>query len=226
MACMRVPGYRAGKAVALAVALLFQALFGKAAELPKKPEGPTETEATMTQKECTLEELAGLGDFQVSLSGDTVDTCLSRQPCLYYEWHYGIKAGDDWKSRSTGYARETEPQLTTPKGVVTVSHRKWRLFLRPSWHKTYSAAEAAEAPDIVRERILEEKCPITVEEFVLLPGQTYHARIATESYHLPPRPPAFKPVQRTNTVIWISDQPFQDGKPTVPITPVYKHWRY
>lgn len=180
----------------------------------------------MTVKEHTLEDLAVAGDISITLSGETLDTYLSRQPCLYVEWHYGVKNGDDWEWRSTGYAHETELKVITAKGSLAVSHRKCRLFLSPSWKKTYLASQAAEAPDVVRDSLQTQTQPVTVEEFVLLPGRTYYARTASETYHLPPRPPSFKPIERTNTVLWISDQPFQDGKPQVPITPVFKHWRY
>lgn len=191
-----------------------------------RPETDLKEDAEMATAPLALEDLAGLTEFPITLSGETLETYLSKKPCLYFEWHFGVKIDGDWDWFSTGYHHETDLVIETPKGPVEVSWRKCRLFLNPSWTKTVAPGNASEAPEVVREKLAEEKKPITIEEYALLPGKTYFARLDTESYHLPPRPPDMKPQRRTNTVIWISDQPFRDGKPVSLITPTFKSWSY
>lgn len=171
----------------------------------------------------SLKDIPSEKSFAVSIRGDGKSAFLSQKKCVYFEWAYGIKKGADWQMFSLGFHSQDDVWIETPHGDFLLHYGEMRLHLKPSYTKTYTPAQASEAPEAVREMIQSEKKPIVVEEYCLEPLKTYfyHAQIEIESYYLPPPSPGAEPTRHTNTVLAISDAPFVDGKTVTPLTPSY-----
>lgn len=171
---------------------------------------------------ASLKDLPFEKSFEVSTRGDGKPAFLSQKKCVYFEWAYGIKNGAEWQMFSLGGHTQEDVLIETPHGDFLLRHGEMRLHLKPSYTKTYSLAQIAEAPEMVRDMIESEKKSIVVEEYCLEPFKTYHAQIEKESYYLPPPSPGAAPTRHVNTVLAISDEPFVDGKTQAPLTPSYE----
>lgn len=167
-----------------------------------------------------LESLKPLGEFAVTLSGQSIPSFPSEQPCLYGEWAVGTKRGDEWVERFATQHSGTPLRVVTPQGPIELRHGHVRLYVAPSAARQYNKANATTAPEIVRE-LLAEHAALTLEEVVLTGGTTYYARVDAESYLLPPTGPDEPPVRRQNLVLSISDRPFKNGKPQRPLAPSF-----
>ena len=112
-----------------------------------------------------------------------------------------------------------------PQGKLTLPPRDC-TYLGPTFERTWTKKDQAKAPDVVKEKLVEEPA-ITAVEHCLEPGKTYYARLHVDTYHLPPLPGEREPSKCRNPLLWISDQPFgEDGKPKLPLTPAYQGWSY
>lgn len=167
-----------------------------------------------------LQTLKELGEFTVTLSGQTFPSYPSQQPCLYGEWTVGKKSGDDWAERVATRHAGDSLHITTPKGAIDLRHGQVRLYVGGSNLRTYTRAAAATAPEFVRD-LLADHAELTLEEVVLKAGTTYHARVSSESYWLPPSSSNGEPRRQQNLVLSISDLPFKDGKPQRPLAPSF-----
>jgi len=198
-----------------ALALLFAAA---AAANPPEP--------AVDKPEATLESLEQAGTLEVKLQGEKLETFLSKKACVYFEWTYGVKVKDQWQTRWTGFHSEASLVVQTPKGQLTLRTNQLRPYLAPSFEKTWTRKDKASAPEVVKEKLAEEKA-ITAAEYCLEAGRTYYARVHVDTYRKPPRPGEGKPSEGKNPVLWISDQPFgEDGKPKALLTPAYQGWSY
>jgi len=173
----------------------------------------------------SMDELKSLGVFTVTLNGETREAYLSKKKVLYFEWHYGEKGKKGWVSYCTGYRSEESLQIVTPKGTLELPVSRIRPYLSPSYSVKYATKTIKEAPAAVQDYFRETAKPVTVEEYCLEPGKTYHAKVSTESYFLPPGEDG-NPVERHNDVLMLSDSPFRDGVPGGEITPGYRGWTY
>ncbi|MBI3183559.1 MAG: hypothetical protein HYZ28_15590 [Myxococcales bacterium] len=167
----------------------------------------------------TLEQLEQLGSFEVTFEGEAMESFLSGRRCVFIDWLYGERSGSEWVSSTSGFTSDRPLSAVTPKGKIELRPNRLRLFLAPSFSKSFAAQEASSAPGPVREALAEGNSPLTVEEYCLEPSKRYHARVQFESYQLPPRPGSKSPEQRKNAVLAVSDQPFKDGKPQRPLIP-------
>ena len=168
----------------------------------------------------TLQTLKELGEFTVTLSGQNSPSYPSEQPCLYGEWTVGRKSGDEWAERVATRHSGDALHIATPKGAIDLRHGQVRLYVAGSGLRTYTRAAAATAPEFVRD-LLADHDALTLEEVVLKSGTTYHARVSSESYWLPPSSPNGEPRRQQNLVLSISDLPFKDGKPQRPLAPSF-----
>ena len=78
-----------------------------------------------------------------------------------------------------------------------------------------------------RDRALAEDWggPVTLHEYCLVAGRTYHAVVDGETYHLPPDGSG-EPVQRTNLVLVLSEHPLVEGRPVNRLIPTFAGWSY
>jgi hypothetical protein len=167
----------------------------------------------------TLPSLQPLGEFAVTLSGESFASFPSERPCLYGEWAIGTKVGDEWAERFATHHSGTPLHVVTPQGTIDCGTAV-RLHVAPSAARQFTKANAATAPEIVRELVVDHAA-LTLEEVVLTAGTTYYARVDAESYFLPPTSPGGAPVRRQNLVLEISDRPFKDGKPQRLLAPSF-----
>lgn len=168
----------------------------------------------------TLPSLQPLGEFAVTLSGESFASFPSERPCLYGEWAIGTKLGDEWAERFATHHSGTPLHVVTPQGTIDLRHGQVRLYVAPSAARQFTKANAATAPEIVRELVVDHAA-LTLEEVVLTAGTTYYARVDAESYLLPPAGPGDPPVRRQNLVLSISDRPFKNGKPQRLLAPSF-----
>jgi hypothetical protein len=201
-------------------ALAALAFFFASTSLAEKPEPPVD------QPEASLDTLDANGSFEVKLQGEKLDTFLSKKKCVYFEWSYGVREGTQWQTRWTGYHSEAPVVVLTPKGKLTLRMNQLRTYLGPSFEKTWTQKDSSGAPEVVKEKLAEEKA-ITAAEYCLEEGRTYYARLHVDTYRKPPLPGGKKPSEGRNTVLWLSDEPFaEDGKPKALLTPTYQGWSY
>ncbi|HNJ03851.1 MAG TPA: hypothetical protein PLB73_06340, partial [Leptospiraceae bacterium] len=81
----------------------------------------------------------------------------------------------------------------------------------------------SDAPEAVRAWIREHGS-VSVAEYRLETGKKYYAVLHVDHYYLPR--PGGPPSSHSKKVLWISDEPIKDGKPSVEITPAYRGWTY
>lgn len=195
--------------------------------------------AQLTNPGCSVQNKVNpnreliLDDFKearaITLSGARLKSFIAAQDCLYFEWAYGNKQGSakdfSWTEYSVGYQSRVNVVVQTQAGEISLSERDFRLFLKPATSQTYDRrSPVSKLPEPIRAWI-EQHDSATVEESLLVEGKSYYALLHIDHYSLPPEG-AGPPRSRQRKVLWISDEPFVDGKATVPITPAYKGWTY
>lgn len=180
----------------------------------------------LSNEPLTLDTLRSGPEMEVTLEGSSLLSYPSKRPCVYFEWTYGTLEKGAFTSRWSGYSSEEHLIVVTPLGRIEVSPRSLRPYLAPSFEHTYGPKEKGRAPGAVAEALEREGGPLTVREYRLERGRTYHAKVAVETYLLPPEPGGDRPGHGENAVLWISDLSLKDGKPQRPITPTFEHWSY
>lgn len=175
-------------------------------------------------QESSLQELT-FDSFQdsktISVSGQNVPAYPSGHDCVYFEWAFGNRSEKKWESYSVGFQSEVQLNLKTENGKMTVSRADIRLYLNPAVEKYYT--KESEAPEAVRAWIREHGS-VSVAEYRLETGKKYFAVLHVDHYYLPR--PGGPPSSHSKKVLWISDEPIKDGKPSVEITPAYRGWTY
>lgn len=167
----------------------------------------------------SLSSLRDLGEFPVTLSGQSFESFPSKRLCLYGEWTLGTKVGETWSERQATRSSDQLLHVTTPKGAIDLRHGQVRLYVAGGGVRTYKREDAT-APEFVRE-FLDTHPVLMLEEVVLTAGTKYYARVNAESYWLPPTSPGGEPHRQQNLVLSISDLPFKDGKPQRPLAPSF-----
>lgn len=181
---------------------------------------------TITVEELAVEE----GAFEVTFTGQTTESFIGKQPCVWYEWDFGeydeTKSADEfaWGTHVNVYTTELKLTGATRLGTLSFGWRKMRTYLAPTTLRVYTSDDAVEAPKIVRDWISEHGGPVTVAEYCLLPDKTYFAMVEGDTYKVPGEEEELE--TRTNFVLQISDVPFQEGAPPHAITPTYRGWKY
>ena len=182
-------------------------------------------ELSTVADEQFLREIPPGTPLQLRVEGEGLESFLGGARCSYFEWVYGEKQEGRFSEFVVAYHSE-EPIPVVAAGMKSsISPRRVRLFLSPSVEREYKAGDQS-APEVVREYLAEGHASAVAAEYSLVPGKTYHARIHQDVYALPPRGPGSAPEQGRRLVLWISDAPFEDGKPAVEVTPAYRGWSY
>jgi hypothetical protein len=141
-------------------------------------------------------------------------------PSLLVERVHGLKGPSGWVQFTSWRSPGGLLRLSLPEAPsIAVHSRDLRLHLPPLDARTFGPADAAGAPASVRETLRREGGPVTLEVYALRAATRYHVRVAVETYHLPPDGPEGHPETASHTVLWVSDRPFVQGRPTRPLTP-------
>ena len=176
--------------------------------------------------EVTLETLQAKGSFEVKLEGENLESFLAQKHCVYFEWGFGVLEKSHFTTRFSSYQSDSPVKIVSDGGSLELRPSQLRPHLSPSLEKTYTKRRAARAPEVIREK-LGEYGSLTAREYCLEPGRTYHARVQSETYLLPPESGSHNPGHGSNRVLMISDLPFsEDGKAPHPVTPAFENWRY
>ncbi len=172
-----------------------------------------------SSKPVTLESLESQGYFQGELKGEAIKAPFSGKSCVYYESVYGEKGEKKFAWHIKGPRTIHEVGISTKGGELSLPVNALRIYTKAIFSKTFRPTDADKAPDFLKEDLIKEKKPLTLEEFCLEPGKPYDMHVDRESYFLPPPRPDAQPSQHENRVLEISDTPFQDGKSSSPQTP-------
>jgi hypothetical protein len=141
-------------------------------------------------------------------------------PSLLVERVHGVKGPSGWVQFTSWRSPGGLLRLALPEApAIAVHTTDLRLYLPPLQTSTFRPGEAAAAPALVREALLQEGGPVTLEVYALRASTPYHVRVAVETYHLPPDGPEGRPETASHAVLWVSDRPFVQGRPSRPLTP-------
>lgn len=173
---------------------------------------------------ASLDDLSDAREFEVG--GEATTSPLGGDLCVFYEWAVGEQ--DDqgrWTAWQDGQHSEAPVLVQAGGKQVEVSWRTLRLHLTPTTKQTW-AGDEPNLPPWAAGWLDDHEGPAVVAEYCLRPGATYHGRVETETYSLPPRGPEGQPRTGRNTVLVLSDQPLESGEPILPRTPLYQGWSY
>ncbi len=158
--------------------------------------------------------------LRITVDGETEKGPLSGGDYVYLELCGSCEGSSMENHTETGFTAKWDG------GQAVIPFRSFRAYLAPVCSEELTAQEAA-AKGLDYGRLIEiPGGKVTVEEYGLAPGKTYYAGVAEETYTLPPRPPDFEPVRRTNRVAVISDKPLINGAPQGEKTPLFRVWSY
>ncbi|MBI5081632.1 MAG: hypothetical protein HZB17_10065, partial [Chloroflexi bacterium] len=89
----------------------------------------------------TLSSLRQLGSFTVTLKGMTMESFPSGAACIYFEWVYGEKKGDEWVMFSKGWQSGDGITVITSEGEIELGVNQLRLYLAPSYSRVYTSQQ-------------------------------------------------------------------------------------
>jgi len=179
---------------------------------------------------ASLNDLAPLGPVTLTLTGEAHPAPLSGTPCVFFDLTVGDHDPETgWTSHRSPFHTQTDlvARVVTADGrslAVPLPWRKLRPHLDPT---TARHLDPATGPLDDRDRALAEDWggPVTLHEYCLVAGRTYHAVVDGETYHLPPDGSG-EPVQRTNLVLVLSEHPLVEGRPVNRLIPTFAGWSY
>lgn len=158
----------------------------------------------------SLEQMAKYSWLPVTIEGDTITSYLSDDTCHYAEWAQGPWNPDATGEFEAAYQTNDSILIVTPHGVLRVDIFSIRLFLRPTFSRTFSPENSSIAPLPVQ-KFVESRGGVTaVREYALRPRQTYFARVGRDSLSTQGTDSdAGSAVVLTRPIIEISDRPFE-----------------
>lgn len=106
-----------------------------------------------------------------------------------------------------------------------ISWKKIRPYLDPVYKKIYTRSDRKNAPEWIQQD-LEQISKVMIVEYAFSANMQLFSMFKTESYRIPPNRPDGKPGVRKNTILVISNKPFQKFKPVGKLTPLFKNWSY
>jgi hypothetical protein len=175
-----------------------------------------------------IERMKESDGFEVTVEGAPQKSFFTGRSYALYETVAFFGREDIRSTHRILYHTEQELTLRHGDMAVTVDFRSVRTGLAPSYEQTYTKAgmktPGTEAEKAIRSMLDEEQVPaVMIAEFGLEAGRVYYARVRTESYHLPPVGVSGRPQRRENRVLLISNRPLPND---LPLTPLYRDWRY
>lgn len=156
--------------------------------------------------------------LEVKIRGTAEPSPIAGARCPYWEWTAGQKNAGKWVeiNARAGSEGAIEVEVDGVRGKFPIS--LLRLHLHPVYEKRIED-EASLPKPVAAKGVAASKLPITIAEFCLRSGETYHAKIERVSQPLPPRGPGQPPGSSEKVLLHLSDQPFKDGKTDTPLTP-------
>jgi hypothetical protein len=160
-------------------------------------------------------------EMTIKFSGNEVQA-VSKEKYVFFEVVKFIGEEDIKSSHFTPWHPEETFFILYNDVKVEVDFRDIRTYIEETYKQLYTKKDVSKAPEFVRDD-LKERPQVLVCEYGLQSGKIYYAKFNTDHFYVN-GPDG--PKQRTNIVIWISDKPFKDGKPQMPLTPMYSGWSY
>lgn len=154
------------------------------------------------------------GSFMVSFHATPVESPLSGAKAVFFEWISGTKAGAEWEAFSSSREAARGLLMMTTKGPMDAPLSRMRLFLTPAF--VLDRRTPGNRAELVL--WLEQHPEVQlIEEYRLDPGRKYFARVVEQPVTLPPEGPG-KPAREARTrVLEVSESPFTDGSPGLPV---------
>ena len=192
------------------------------------------TGAKPVTKEMTLNEFyeflqaenKGInGPFKIKFEGEPEKSHFSGKNYVFYENTVFFGKENIRSTSHTPWCTEKEFFIIYGDIKINIYYKKIRTYLKDSFEKEYTKKNMKDAFDSVKELLEGEADKVLVYECGLEENREYFALFSKEEYHLPPVKDG-KPQKRSNLVLWVSDKPFQGGKPQAELTPLYRGWSY
>ena len=202
-------------------------------------------EEMIYRSKIQISDIEKWGEFVLVFTGEPIETYWGKQSCVWFSANYG-----SYREKPSDYASEEEHQrwledggwaevvllYNTEKDVqvvvdhngetqqMLVSWRRLRPHISPSFLREYEGVP--ESLPFLEAWFSRHSEPVTMAEFCLHPDRRYHARVETETYHLPPSGPDAEPEVGVNHVLVISDEPFLGSSLSKAAIPLFLNWMY
>jgi hypothetical protein len=168
-----------------------------------------------------LSDFAEDAPFEVTFAAEEKKSAVG-EACLWWEMDVGDRGpvtpeSNGWRTWSHIWTEGGPFVLSTPRGELAMDDQKLRFHIAPALEETWRR-DTKRIPEEAKDHYFGDREVLSAVEYRLVAGQTYYARVDVETYHLPPHGPGEKPREGRNTVLMVSDKPFVDGKPQVPLT--------
>ncbi len=161
----------------------------------------------------TIEQMASYAWLPVTIEGDTITSYMTNDTCHYAEWAQGPWNPDATGQFEAAYQTNDSIVIVTPHGLLPIDIFSIRLYLRPTFSRTFSPENSSIAPLPVQ-KFVEARGGITaVREYALRPEQTYYARVVRDSLSTTGSTSAAgETVVLTRPIVEISDRPFEANR--------------
>ncbi len=184
-------------------------------------------------KSVELSEFVDAGMFTITPLAGAIASPVSGEATAWFDVAIGtandVNGQLEWSMRQRGPSAEHDVVFDTAHGRLTVSFRKLRPHLAPSWSKTFAALnDVPAAPAWLRPRLADAfgEGPVTVAEYSLRAGRSYFARVRTDSYALPPRREGAEPSRGSNMVLLVAEAAWEGAAPATKLVPAFLSWSY
>ncbi len=164
--------------------------------------------------------------LRVTLEGPVEESPITKTKCIYHETAtFLYKDGKVIGNTNMYYSKNDFYVIIEKQVKVLIRINKLRTYLDQNYFKIYTIDEI---PDEKRkDRFSKGECDkIADVEYILQKDKPYYAMINQDQYYLPPEGPMGAPKKASNTVLWISNKEFKEGKPHGELTPHYRGWTY
>lgn len=142
--------------------------------------------------------------IEIHLEGKTKKSLLSLNDYLYFE----IISFNKDRSYTIEYIYENSFTLLWKSYSIDVNYRNIRTFLEPEY------SEKINTSTYFRE----------IREYGLISGKKYYLLPHIDTYYITDQNGEI--IEKTNTVFYISDRPFNKTIPNVPLSPAFQGWTY
>ena len=161
----------------------------------------------------SVEQLASYSWLPATIEGDTLVSYMTDDTCHYSEWAQGPFSPDGNGTFEAAHQTTDSILIVTPHGVLPIDVFSIRLYLRPTFSRTFSPENSSIAPLPVQKYIDARGDITAVREYVLRPHQTYYARVSRDSMSTRGADSdAGEQVVLTRAVVEISDRPFDASR--------------
>ncbi|MHA1309985.1 MAG: hypothetical protein ACTSQO_03565 [Candidatus Helarchaeota archaeon] len=163
--------------------------------------------------------------YRAVISGTIQKSPITHTKCIYFESAILLSKNDKIIGSIPLEHSTTDLFVQIKFNGFKISVNKIRTYLTPFYYEKLTQYDDLDS--FKRNLFQQYDVDYIIEaEYLLQNFYHYHVLVNEEFYHLPPPNENEKPIKAKNTVLWISDKIFIDGKPQIELTPYYSDWSY